>query len=183
MRFSPTPLSGAFLVDSDASADERGSFYRTFCSDEFESNGLPGDFVQMSLSRNRSRGTLRGLHYQAAPRPEQKLVRCVRGAAYDVIVDLRKDSSTFCHWFSVELSETNRAALFVPAGFAHGFMTLTDDTDILYQMTEFYAPDMAAGVRWNDPAFGIAWPFEPLTVSARDCGHADFRPNFCPDLC
>lgn len=183
MRFSPTPLAGAFLVDSDANADERGSFYRTFCREEFESNGLPGDYAQMSLSRNRSRGTLRGMHYQGAPRPEQKLVRCVRGVVFDVIVDLRKGSLTFCHWFGTELSETNRTALFVPAGFAHGFLTLTDDADILYQMTEFYMPDLAAGMRWNDPAFGIAWPFEPLKVSARDRAYPDFRPGFCPDSC
>ena len=183
MRFAPTPLAGAFLIDSDANADERGSFYRTFCREEFESNGLPGNFVQMSLSRNLLRGTLRGMHYQAVPRPEQKVVRCVRGAAYDVVVDLRKDSPTFCRWFGVELSETNHAALFVPEGFAHGFLTLSDDTDILYQMTEFYVPELAAGVRWNDPAFGIAWPFEPLTLSARDCAFADFRLKLHPDSC
>lgn len=183
MRFLPTPLAGAFLIDSDASSDERGSFYRTFCREEFESNGLPGNFVQMSLSRNLFRGTLRGMHYQSAPRPEQKLVRCIRGAAYDVIVDLRRDSPTFCRWFGAELSETNRTALFVPEGFAHGFLTLMDDTEILYQMTEFYLPDLVGGVRWNDSAFGIAWPFEPSTLSARDRAYVDFRLGLCPNSC
>jgi dTDP-4-dehydrorhamnose 3,5-epimerase len=183
MRFTPTPLAGAYLVDSDASADERGEFYRTFCRREFEAHGLPGDFVQSSLSRNLLRGTLRGMHYQQAPHAEQKLVRCVRGAVHDVIVDLRPDSATFCRWFGAELSADNRAALFIPAGFAHGFLTLADNSDILYQMTEFYMPALAAGVRWNDPAFAIEWPFEPSSLSARDRAYADFGPGDEPDPC
>lgn len=183
MRFIPTPLVGAFVVESDAQMDERGAFYRTFCRQEFEAHGLPGDFVQASLSCNHARGTLRGMHFQAEPRPEQKLVRCVGGAVHDVIVDLRPASATFCRWFGAELSAANRVALFVPAGFAHGFLTLEDESDVLYQMTEFYVPGLAAGVRWNDPAFGIAWPFDPAIVSARDRDYPDFRLDMPDSLC
>jgi dTDP-4-dehydrorhamnose 3,5-epimerase len=183
MRFIPTPLAGAFLVESDAHEDERGAFYRTFCRQEFEEHGLPGDFVQASLSRNHARRTLRGMHFQAAPRPERKLVRCVHGAVHDVIVDLRPASATYCRWFGAELSAANRVALFVPAGFAHGFLTLEDDSDVLYQMSEFYVPGLAAGVRWNDAAFDIAWPLDPLVVSARDLEYPDFRCDMPASPC
>jgi dTDP-4-dehydrorhamnose 3,5-epimerase len=183
MRFIPTPLAGAFLVESDAHEDERGAFYRTFCREEFEEHGLQGDFVQASLSRNHARGTLRGMHFQAEPRPEHKLVRCVRGAVHDVIVDLRPASATYRRWFGAELSAANRAAMFIPAGFAHGFLTLEDHSDVLYQMTEAYVPGLAAGVRWNDPSFGIAWPIEPVIVSARDRDYPDFRPEMPSSPC
>ena len=175
MRFRETSLAGVILVETESHADDRGSFYRSFCVREFEAHGLPAAFVQGSVSRNRQRGTLRGLHWQSDPRPEGKLVRCVRGAAYDVIVDLRRDSPTFCRWFSVELNEENMTALYIPPGFAHGFQTLRDDTDLQYQMTEFHAPELATGARWNDPAFSIEWPLDVAVISARDQAHQDFE--------
>lgn len=175
MRFRETPLAGAMLVETESHADDRGSFYRSFCVREFEAHGLPAAFVQGSVSRNRRRGTLRGLHWQSDPHPEGKLVRCVRGAAFDVIVDLRRVSPTFCRWFSAEMSEENMTALYIPPGFAHGFQTLRDDTDILYQMTEFHAPELATGVRWNDPVFGIEWPLDVAVISARDQAYQDFE--------
>ena len=168
MELRPTPLADAFLVETDVSKDERGSFYRAFCQREFSALGLPGSFVQSSVSRNRLRGTLRGLHFQTAPRPEAKLVRCIRGVVCDVIVDLRRESSTFRRWFSVELSEANALALYIPEGFAHGFQTLEDNADLLYQMTEFYEPGLAGGVNFMDPAFGISWPLEVTAISERD---------------
>jgi len=174
MVITPTPLAGAYLIDSEAIEDERGVFYRSFCREEFEAWGLPGVFVQGSISRNHKCGTLRGLHFQAAPRPESKLVRCIRGAAYDVLVDLRRDSPTFRRWFGAELSESNRRAVFVPAGFAHGFQTLADHTDLLYQMTESYVAELAGGVRWDDPAFGITWPLPVSVISGRDRGFPGF---------
>lgn len=174
MQFLETPLAGAVLIKSESHSDERGSFYRSFCQQEFMAHGLPGVFVQCNISRNRLRGTLRGMHFQNAPKPEGKLVRCVRGAAYDVIIDLRPKSSTFCQWYGAELTESNADALYVPPGFAHGFITMADDTDILYQMTEFYAPELANGVRWNDPAFGIKWPLPVTTISDKDSGFQSF---------
>ena len=169
MRFSETPLAGAFLIESGSHSDERGSFYRSFCQDEFRSHGLPSIFVQCNISRNRFKGTLRGMHFQAAPKQEGKLVRCIRGSAYDVIIDLRRESSTFLQWFSAELTESNLSAIYVPPGFAHGFQTLSDDTDLLYQMTEFYTPELARGVCWNDPLFGINWPLPVTFISSKDC--------------
>ena len=168
MELRPTPLAGAFLVETNVSKDGRGSFYRAFCQREFTAQGLPGSFVQSSISRNRLRGTVRGLHFQAEPKPEAKLVRCIRGTVWDVIVDLRRESPTFCRWFSVELSETNALALYIPAGLAHGFQTLEDASDLLYLMTEFYEPSMAGGVNYRDPSFGISWPLEVAAISDRD---------------
>jgi len=175
MRFCETPLAGAYLVETDLHGDNRGSFYRSFCSREFAARGLSGSFVQCNISRNKLRGTLRGMHFQAEPAAEAKLVRCIRGAAYDVIVDLRRGSTSFRRWFGAELTESNAIALYVPAGFAHGFQTLADDTDLLYQMTEFYAPDLARGVNWKDPAFGISWPLDVSVISDRDRGLALFK--------
>lgn len=174
MRFCETPLAGAILVETESHADDRGSFYRSFCVREFEAHGLPGAFVQGSVSRNRQRGTLRGLHWQSNPHPEGKLVRCVRGAAYDVVVDLRPGSTTFCSWFGTELTDANLTALYIPPGFAHGFQTLCDDTDIAYQMTEFYVPELACGARWNDQAFNIRWPLDIAIMSNRDRSFKDF---------
>jgi dTDP-4-dehydrorhamnose 3,5-epimerase len=168
MYFYETPLVGAFVVETEMRADERGAFYRSFCRQEFQLHGLANAFVQCSISRNRLRGTLRGMHFQKDPKPEGKLVRCVSGSAYDVIVDLRRESPTFCRWFGIELNDSNGAALYVPPGFAHGFQTLRDCTDILYQMTEYYVPELADGVKWSDPAFGIVWPLEVVAVSERD---------------
>ncbi len=175
MRVSATPLPGAFIVESDLQSDARGSFFRIFCQKDFESQGLPGSFVQASISRNTLRGTLRGLHFQSEPRPEGKLVRCIRGTIYDVIVDLRSESTTFLKWFSFELEASKPKAIYVPPGFAHGFQTLDDDSDVLYQMTEFFDPTLAAGVRWDDPAFAIHWPIEVTKISDRDRTYPDFN--------
>jgi len=173
VRITPLGLDGAFVVEAEPQADERGLFARTFCRDTFRAQGLHGDFVQCNSSYNRRRGTLRGLHFQAAPHEEIKLVRCTQGAIFDVAVDLRPDSATFCRWRAVELSADNRRALYVPAGFAHGFQTLTDEAEVFYQMSAAYVPDLARGVRWNDPAFAIAWPVEPPILSGRDAAFPD----------
>ncbi|MBI5569395.1 MAG: dTDP-4-dehydrorhamnose 3,5-epimerase [Desulfomonile tiedjei] len=169
MIFTETSLRGAYVIDLAPVADERGFFARTFCQREFRAHGLDGTFVQCNLSYNRTCGTLRGMHYQAAPHEEAKVVACLRGAVYDAIIDLRPRSQTFRAWTAIELSEHNRRMLYVPKGFAHGFQTLADDTEVFYLMSAFYDPDSARGVRWDDPAFGIAWP-ETLRrmVSARD---------------
>lgn len=176
MLFRPLGLAGAFLVEAEPRADVRGLFARTFCQDEFQTHGLYGSFVQCNTSYNVRRGTLRGLHFQEHPHDEIKLVRCSRGAILDVIVDLRPDSATFCRWEAVELTADNRRALYVPAGFAHGFQTLCDDAEVFYQMSEFYVPELARGVRWDDPAFDIHWPIDSPILSERDMAYPDFRP-------
>lgn len=169
MMFSPTPLPGAFVIELDAIADERGFFARTVCVDEFARHGLDARFVQQSVSYNRMLGTLRGLHYQAAPHEEGKLVRVTRGAAFDVIADLRRDSPAFGSWFGVELSADNRRQIYVPPGVAHGFQTLCADTEMFYEMTVPYQPSAARGVRWDDPMLAIAWPDCPKRIiSERD---------------
>ncbi len=175
MRFTPTDLPGVMLVESDPHTDERGFFARTFCRQEFTANGLCGDFAQCSLSRTTCRETIRGLHFQAAPHEEHKLVRCVRGRIFDVVVDLRPDSPTHRRWLGVELGETSQQALYVPPGVAHGFQTLADDVDVLYQISAYYVPGSARGVRWDDSAFGIRWPFPHRpTLSDRDRNHPDY---------
>jgi dTDP-4-dehydrorhamnose 3,5-epimerase len=177
MIFSATPLDGAFLVSLDRHPDERGFFARTWCEQEFTTHGLETRLVQCSISVNRRTGTLRGLHFQASPYEEVKLVRCTRGAIFDVIVDLRPDSPTLARYYAVILNADNRDALYVPRGFAHGFQTLEDDTEVLYQMSEFYQPASARGVRWDDPAFGIAWPdVDERIITARDRAYPDFQP-------
>lgn len=169
MRFIPTPLSGAYLVEPEPHDDERGCFARTWCLDEFAERGLNTAWIQCNVSYNRRAGTLRGLHYQADPRPEIKLVRCTRGAAFDVIADVRPASPTYGRWFAAELSADNRRALYVPAGFAHGFSTLSDDTELFYQMSERYYPELARGVRWDDPSLGVTWPdCASRVISPRD---------------
>ena len=175
MRFTETLLKGVVLVESSESYDQRGSFFRSFCAQEFASHDLPAQFVQCGISRNTSKGTLRGMHFQREPKPEAKLVRCIKGGIYDVIVDLRRDSITFCKWIGVELDETKATAICMPSGVAHGFLTLSDDAQILYQMTEYYSPDLAAGVRWDDPAFGIVWPAEVKVIADRDNSFPDFH--------
>lgn len=177
MIFTGTSIGGVIIVDIERHEDERGFFARTWCRREFETQGLNSDLVQCSMSSNRRRGTLRGLHYQAAPHQEDKLVRCTRGAVYDVALDLRHDSPTFMHHVAVELTESNARALFIPPGVAHGFQTLLDDTQLLYQMSEFYAPGYGRGVRWNDPAFGISWPIADPSLNDRDAGYPDFTPG------
>jgi dTDP-4-dehydrorhamnose 3,5-epimerase len=176
MIFRETPVEGAWIVEPERFEDERGFFARTWDVDELAARGLDAALVQCSISFNRLRGTLRGMHYQAAPHEETKLVRCTAGAIFDVAVDLRPDSPTFCAWAGVELSAANRLALYVPRGCAHGFLTLTDDVEIAYQISERYAPDAARGVRFDDPAFGIAWPAEVTVVNERDRTYPDFAP-------
>ncbi len=175
MQFVPTKLAGAFVVEPEPRGDERGFFARTFCRDEFAARGLNTTWVQCNVSFNRRAGTLRGLHWQADPHPEVKLVRCTAGAAFDVIVDLRPGSPTYRQWVAVELSADNRKAVYIPAGFAHGFQTLADGTELFYQMSEFYYPELARGARWDDPALGIEWPA---------CGHRVVAPRDLafPDL-
>lgn len=168
MIFIETPLAGAYLIDLEPHRDERGFFARTFCHDEFESRGLNSKVVQCNISYNRKAGTLRGMHYQKAPYSEAKLIRCVRGKIQDVIVDLRQDSTTYGQHFSTELSADNRRALFVPEFFAHGFQTLIDDSEVEYQMSEFYNPASSAGFRYDDPAFALNWPREVTVISAQD---------------
>jgi dTDP-4-dehydrorhamnose 3,5-epimerase len=176
MIFAETALSGAFVIDPEPSEDARGLFARTWCARELQSRGLETRIAQCSTSFNKRKGTLRGLHYQVAPAAETKIVRCTRGALYDVIVDLRPDSPTFLRHVAAVLSAANRRMLYVPVGFAHGFQTLEDDTEIFYQISEFWAPEQARGVRWDDPLFGIAWPEDQRTIIERDAQFADFRP-------
>ena len=175
MRFSAAGLPGVYLLDLERQEDERGFFARTFCEREFEAQGLPARYPQCNLSFNRRRGTLRGLHYQAAPHREAKVVRCSRGAVHDVVVDLREGSPSRGRWVGVLLDAESRRAIYVPPGFAHGFLTLRDETEVLYHMGEFYVPEAARGVRWDDPAFSIRWPFPPLVMSERDRGYPDFQ--------
>jgi dTDP-4-dehydrorhamnose 3,5-epimerase len=177
MIFTATPVPGAVVVESEGRADQRGFFARTFCAREFSAHGLDSRVVQCNVSFNRRRGTLRGLHFQRPPHAEAKLVRCTAGALYDVIVDLRPESASFCQYFALELSARNRKMLYVPEGCAHGFQTLADDTEATYQMSEFYSAEDASGVRWNDPAFAIAWPLPVTAISERDRQYPDFRAD------
>jgi len=178
VRFRPSGLEGAMLIDIAPHEDERGFFARTWCAREAVRHGIDPNVVQCNISFNKRRGTLRGMHFQAPPHEEAKLVRCTRGAIHDVIVDLRESSSTRTHHVAAVLTAEQRNAIFIPAGFAHGFLTLADDTEVFYQMSAFYSPEHARGFRWNDPAFGIVWPFDPLVISDRDRTYADysFRP-------
>jgi dTDP-4-dehydrorhamnose 3,5-epimerase len=176
MRFTETKVAGAFLIEPEPIADERGFFARTWCREEFTANGLNPELAQANISFNHRRGTLRGMHYQAAPHQEAKLVRCTRGAIFDVAVDLRPGSATYRAWVGAELTDANRAMLYVPEGCAHGFLTLADATEVAYQMSAPYAPAAARGVRWDDPAFGIEWPGEVLVINDRDRGYPDVAP-------
>jgi dTDP-4-dehydrorhamnose 3,5-epimerase len=177
MIFTPTPLPGAYLVDPEPVDDARGFFARTWCAREFAAHGLDTHIAQCSISLTRHRGTLRGLHYQASPHEEVKVVRCTRGAIYDVIVDLRGDSPTLLRHFAVDLTAENRRMLYVPRRFAHGFQTLAEDTEVTYQMSEFYAPGSGRGLRWNDPTLGIHWPIPDPTMLERDRSYPDLRPS------
>jgi dTDP-4-dehydrorhamnose 3,5-epimerase len=168
MRFTETPLKNAFVVEVEPQTDIRGSFARTFCAREFKNEGLVENFVQCNMSWNAHRGTVRGMHYQLAPSCEVKLVRCTAGALWDVIVDLRHESPTYLQWFGIELSMRNRIALYVPEMFAHGFQTLEDGTEVFYQMSEFYAPHLSAGLRYDDPKIGIEWPLPVSLISDKD---------------
>jgi dTDP-4-dehydrorhamnose 3,5-epimerase len=164
----PTALAGAFSVEIERIEDERGFFARSFCQKEFQAQGLDPVVAQCSISFSPLRGTLRGMHYQDKPYEEAKLVRCTLGAIWDVIVDIREDSATRHRWHAVELTAENCRALYVPCGFAHGFQTLADDSEVLYQMSEFYHPESSRGLRWDDPAFGIPWPLHDPILSPRD---------------
>jgi len=184
MRFIETRLKGAYIIEPERLEDERGFFARTFCRKEFKAHGLNPNFVQCNVSHNKKRGTLRGLHYQAPPFEEAKLVSCIEGAIYDVIIDLRPDSPTYCQWIAVELTAYSSShslqltadfkMLYIPEGFAHGFLTLMDNTEVFYQISEFYMPEYARGIRWNDPALGIQWPIDVIVISEKDKRYHDF---------
>lgn len=174
MIFIETELKGAYIIDIERREDDRGFFARTWCQQEFEAHGLVARIVQANTSYNKLKGTLRGMHYQNAPYAETKLVRAVRGAIYDVIVDLRRDSPTYKRWIGVELTADNRRALFVPEGFAHGFQTLEDNTDVAYQVSAFYTPGAEGGARYNDPAFEIQWPLPISVISDKDAAWPDY---------
>ncbi len=177
MIFNETKLKCAYLIEVEPIADDRGFFARTFGEPEFAAQGLKTHFVHCNISFNHKKGTLRGMHYQIAPYQEAKLVRCTKGAIYDVIIDIRPESPTFTQWIAAELTADNRRQLYIPEGFAHGFQTLEDNTEIFYQMAEFYHPESARGIRWNDPAFGIEWPSaDHRIISARDSAYEDFIP-------
>jgi dTDP-4-dehydrorhamnose 3,5-epimerase len=175
MIFYTTSLPDAFIVEPELLGDVRGSFARTWCRETFSERGLNTELAQCSLSYTRDRGTLRGMHYQRAPHTETKLVRVTRGAIYDVALDLRPDSVTFCQWSAVELTADNRKMFYIPDGFAHGFVTLTDDTEVFYQISVAHEPASAAGVRWNDSAFNIEWPIDQPLLSERDAAFPDFQ--------
>ena len=175
MLFHETELKGAFIIEVKKLEDERGFFGRSFCMKEFEEHGLNPAVVQANVSYNKKKATLRGMHYQVSPYEETKLVRCVRGAIYDVIIDLRKDSETYRKWIGVELTEGSYRMLFVPEGFAHGFITLKDETEVIYQVSQFYTPGSEKGLRWNDPAFQIEWPLTPEIISEKDKSHPDYQ--------
>ncbi len=176
MKFTALPLQGAFVIEPEPITDERGFFARTFCREEFSAHGLNPALAQCSVSFNKRKGTLRGMHYQKKPHEEVKLVRCTSGAIYDVIIDLRPDSPTFKRWEGIELSSDNRKAVYIPEGFAHGFLTLIDDCEVFYQMSEVFHSECAAGVRWDDPVFDIEWPDEVGVMSERDKNYPDFLP-------
>ena len=174
MIFTETKLKGAFIVDLEPIQDERGFFARTWCKKEFEAHDLKSKLVQCNTSFNKKRGTLRGMHYQAIPHEEAKLIRCTMGAIYDVIIDIRKESKTYMQWIACELTAENRKMLYVPEGFAHGFQTLEDNSEVFYQMSEYYYPEYAKGIRWDDPILGLKWPCENIILSNNDRGFKNF---------
>jgi dTDP-4-dehydrorhamnose 3,5-epimerase len=175
MIFQETKLQGAFEIHLEPKSDERGFFARAWCQKEFEAHGLNPRLAQCNVSFNKRRGTLRGIHYQAAPYAESKLVRCTKGAVYDIVLDLRPDSPTFTEWIAVDLTAANRSMVYVPEGCGHGFLTLEDETEVFYQMSRFYEAKSARGVRWDDPAFRIAWPEKVEVISERDRTYPNFR--------
>jgi dTDP-4-dehydrorhamnose 3,5-epimerase len=174
MIFKESKLKGAFVIDLEKHQDERGFFARTFCRKELETHGLISDVAQANMSLSKARSTLRGMHYQKAPHEETKLVRCTRGALYDVIIDLRPESPTYKQWIGVELSADNYRMLFVPKNFAHGFITLAEDTEVTYMVSQYYAPGAELGIRWNDPQFAIQWPIDLAVISEKDASWPDF---------
>lgn len=174
MLFRETKLQGAFIIEPEELEDERGFFARTWCKQEFEKKGLNPTIVQCNISFNKKKGTLRGMHYQIVPHAEAKLVRCTRGAVHDVIIDLRPESETYKQWFAVALTGEEHNMLYIPERFAHGFLTLEDNTEVFYQMTEYYYAEYSRGIRWNDPAFAIPWPMDIMVISDKDRKYHDF---------
>lgn len=168
MMFKETKLKGAYIVEIEPIEDERGFFARSWCKEEFENQGLNSNLFQCNISFNKKSGTLRGMHYQCKPHEEVKLVRCSRGSIYDVIIDLRSNSETYKQWIGIELTDQNKKMIYIPEGFAHGFQTLEDNTEVFYQMTELYHPECARGVRWNDEMYRIKWPIEAIIISDKD---------------
>jgi dTDP-4-dehydrorhamnose 3,5-epimerase len=178
MKFLPTPLDGAFLVELEKQSDPRGFFARMFCQTEFAQQGLDSSFIQANNSMSFQKGTLRGLHYQLEPKAETKLVRCSQGSFYDLILDLRSNSPTFGHSFGAILSAQNRLMMYVPKGFAHGFLTLEENSEVIYLVSQSYSKELERGIRWDDPTFNIAWPSSPTTLSERDQSHPDFNVSY-----
>lgn len=182
MIFTELKVKDAYLVEVERLKDERGFFARTWCPQEFLEHGLDPNLAQCSISLNHKRGTLRGMHLQLPPHAETKLVRCTQGALYDVVIDLRGNSPSYMVWDAVELTADNRKALYVPKGCAHGFLTLEDNTEVLYQISEFHAPGYARGVRWNDPQFSVRWPAEVVIIAQKDQSYEDYDPAAFTDL-
>lgn len=174
MLFVETKLAGVFVIEPEKLEDERGFFVRTWCAREFQENGIVEQFVQCNISFNKYAGTLRGMHYQASPYGEAKLVYCIAGSLYDVVIDIRPESKTFLQWFSVELTAENGKSIYIPKECAHGFQTLSDNTEVFYQMSEFYRPEYGRGIRWNDSLFNIVWPLEISIISEKDRKWKDF---------
>lgn len=175
MKFIETPLVGAYVVEMEPIADNRGYFARSYCEREFVERGLKVPFVQCNVSYNHQRGTIRGMHYQREPHGETKLIRCIRGAIYDVIVDIRPESASYGKWYGVELCSSNQRMLYVPDGFAHGFQTLENETEVFYQMGNFFVPESSEGLRWDDPVIGIEWPLPCSVISDKDQSYPGFR--------
>lgn len=176
MLFKKTELQDSYIIELERMEDERGFFARTFCQKEFEKQGISTRIVQCNISYNKEKGTLRGMHYQLAPHQEAKIVSCSRGSMYDVIIDIRPDSSTYCKWVAVELTARNHRILYIPKGFAHGFQTLEPDTEVSYWMSNFYNPASQRGIKWDDPIFAIDWPVSNPIVSERDLSYLPFKP-------
>ena len=172
--FTETKFAGAYVVDIEPTKDERGFFARSWCRSEFKKHGMNSNLEQCNISYNKKNRTLRGMHFQLPPHEEAKFVRCTKGAIYDVIVDLRSESATYCKWQSIELNEENRRALYIPEGFAHGFMTLADDTEVFYQMSSEFVSSSAGGIRWDDPSLDIQWPDQPHCISEKDMTYPDY---------
>jgi len=177
MIFKETVLKGAYLIEVEENRDERGFFARAYCLQEFQQHSLDFKIMQCSISLNKKSGTIRGMHYQTSPYEEAKLVSCTKGKIFDVIIDLRRDSATYCQWYASELSQSNHRMLYVPKGFAHGFQSLEDNSVVFYQISEFYHPECANGISWDDPLFSIAWPLGNQTISAKDRMHPLFIKN------
>ena len=178
MKFHPTSLDGAYTIEPERNGDDRGFFARVFCENEFGKVGLMPKFVQVNDTFSGKRGTLRGMHYQLPPKSEARVVRCIGGSLWDAILDLRPDLPSFGKWFGAQLSAENRLMMYVPRGFAHATLTLTDNTEVFYLVSEFYGPEQELGIRWNDPTFKIAWPIEPAHISLKDASWPDFDPCF-----